>query len=198
MLGQRLDAEPAAGLAFAVDRDRSDRRLVFIAAGMAARVFGRGAGADKAAAAMFAERPDHGQARFEPAEIVRRMVVDPRCRLPCEMQQMRRPDPFDQPGRLRRVAQIGGVPADIAVADGRAGPVDRVNLARPAAQQGQAMPPDKARSSSDQNPRHAAKSGQVASRSDRIAGANGQSMAKAGSFQRTPEASSGTNTSPII
>src|SRR3954467_5077613 len=50
----------------------------------------------------------------------------------------------------------------------------------------------------DQDAGHRTKSGQDASRSAIVVGANGHSIPKAGSFQRTPAAASGWNTSPII
>src|SRR5947207_13799985 len=99
------------------------------------------------------------------------------------MEQVARVDRGDDAARLRRVAQIGGVPLHAAViAPGMA--ADRVDLAFRAQQALEAMAADKSAGAGDDNAGHAAKSGHAASLGDIVTGGNGQTTAKAGSFQR--------------
>src|ERR1051326_1473621 len=98
----------------------------------------------------------------------------------------------DQRRRLGRLAQIGGMPDDIGGGFAIAAAVDRMDIASFQRQPAQAMRSDKTGSAGNKDAPHSEKSGQLASRSAMTVGAAGHWIANAGSFQRTPRASSGT------
>src|ERR1700683_4114341 len=105
---------------------------------------------------------------------------------------MRRPDLGHERGSLRSVAQIGAMPSDtVAVLAGTLA-IDRVDFAIFRQQPAQAMSTNKTRWAGDEHPHHKRKSGQRMSFSDMVTGSAGHSIPNAGSFQRTPLASSGT------
>ena len=104
----------------------------------------------------------------------------------------------DKAACFRRIAQIGGMPPHAVVLGTLRIAADRVDFAILQLQPRQTVAAEKTGRPGDQDAGHRTKSGQDASRSAIVVGANGHSIPKAGSFQRTPAAASGWNTSPII
>src|SRR5439155_1039794 len=112
--------------------------------------------------------------------------------------QVGRADRGDDPARLGRLAQVRLVPLHPVASDRPGTAADGVDLALLAQQAGETMAAEKSGGAGNDNAGHGAKSGHAASLGDIVTGGNGQATAKAGSFQRTPAAASGWNTSPIM
>src|SRR5262245_54961622 len=108
---------------------------------------------------------------------------------------MARPDRFEGGSDGGAVEQVEGAPAARRIVERPAG--EAVDFETQARQRRQRLPADKAAGASDEDAGHGSKSGKAASRALMWRGSKGQAMAKAGSFQRTPRARSGTYSVPI-
>ena len=127
---QRLLARP-------VHRVRHGRGQLLRAVAVAPVVLVGGPASDNAPAALCAELPNQLEARRDPGEILRRRDQLAWHHVPGEMQQMRRCDVFDQPGRHRRAradrpgAMSHPSPTPAAAGSRRHGPRSRAPAAAP-------------------------------------------------------------------